>query len=123
MSSGADVSSTVTVATMLSGMIFAGYKTEGVAVMYREGISVEIAIVLLARYSLCMCIRALLPIWCDPPCPLIITPLVAAINGTSLTSSSALHLHYTECNEGCNEECNEFSLHSLPLHSSKSPLH
>ena len=92
MSSGADVSSTVTVSTMLSGTILAGYKTEGVTVMYQEGVSVEIAITLLARYSLCMCIsRVIIPIWCDWPCPLVITPLVAAINGTSLTSSSALH--------------------------------
>ena len=65
MSSGADVSSTVTVSTMLSGTILAGYKTEGVTVMYREGVSVEVAITLLARYSLCMGIRALLPIWCE----------------------------------------------------------
>ena len=58
MSSGADVSSTVTVSTMLSGTILAGYKTEGVTVMYREGVSVEIAITLLARYSFCVCVFA-----------------------------------------------------------------
>ena len=48
MSSRADVSRTVTVSTMLSGTILAGYKNEGVTVMYQEGVSVEIA---LARYS------------------------------------------------------------------------
>lgn len=41
--------------------ILAGYKTEGVTVMYQGGVSVKIAITLLARYSLCMCTRALLP--------------------------------------------------------------
>ena len=57
MSSGADVSSTVTVSAMLSGTILAGYETEGVTMMYQEGVSVEIAITLLARYS-CVCVLA-----------------------------------------------------------------
>ena len=52
MSSGADVvSSTVTVSTMLSGTILAGYRTAGVTVMYQEGVSVEIAMTLLARVN------------------------------------------------------------------------